>query len=175
MFQFLVARIAQPTWLAIWHRGRLHRRPNRSESPNCKRLMSIEIKAHDFSHRSPTSQDFRKSFCGVFPGVFVAFSCNLKQAKGFSHCWRKSFTYRWRFGGGRFESHGAIRATRFQFTLVPSPQKRFLKAFLWLGMPKCRWDIGKVNHLTSRRQHDQHKQSANSLREGHEDNVLSIC
>ena len=59
----LVARIARHESLAIWHRGRSHRRPNRSGSPNRRHFASLDLKKHpDFSHRSPTSQDFRRRF-----------------------------------------------------------------------------------------------------------------
>ena len=39
----LVARIARPTSLAIWHRGRSHRRPNRSGSPNRRHFASLDL------------------------------------------------------------------------------------------------------------------------------------
>ena len=59
----LVVRIARPESLAIWHRGRSHRRPNRSGSPNRRHFASLGLKKHpDFSHRRPTSQDFRWLF-----------------------------------------------------------------------------------------------------------------
>ena len=59
----LVVRIARPTSLAIWHRGCSHRRPNRSGSPNRRHFASLDLKKHpDFSHRRPTSQDFRRRF-----------------------------------------------------------------------------------------------------------------
>ena len=59
----LVVRIARPTSLAIWHRGRSHRRPNRSGSPNRRHFASLDLKKHpDFSHCRPTSQDFRRRF-----------------------------------------------------------------------------------------------------------------
>ena len=75
----LVVRIARPASLAIWHRGRSRRRPNRSRSPNRRHLASLDLKKHpDFSHRRPTSQDFRK-------GVFCYFPVISDQANGFSH------------------------------------------------------------------------------------------
>ena len=37
----LVVRIARPASLAIWHRGRSHRRPSRSESPNRRHFVSL--------------------------------------------------------------------------------------------------------------------------------------
>ena len=39
----LVARIARPVSLAIWHRGCSHRKPNRSESPNRKHFASLDL------------------------------------------------------------------------------------------------------------------------------------
>ena len=45
-FATLVARIARPESLAIWHRGRSHRRPNRSGSPNRRHLASLDLKKH---------------------------------------------------------------------------------------------------------------------------------
>ena len=64
----LVVRIARPTSLAIWHRGHSHRRPNRSGSPNRKHFTSLDLKKHAyFSHRRPTSQDFRRRFFWHFP------------------------------------------------------------------------------------------------------------
>ena len=61
----LVVRIARPTSLAIWHRGRSHCRPNRSGSPNRTHFASLDLKKHpDFLH---TSQDFRRLFFWHFP------------------------------------------------------------------------------------------------------------
>ena len=75
----LVVRIARPTSLAIWHRGRSHRRPNRSGSPNRRHFASLDLKKHpDFSHRRPTSQDFRRLFFWHFPVI-------SDQANVFSH------------------------------------------------------------------------------------------
>ena len=66
----LVVRIARPTSLAIWHRGCSHRRPNRSGSPNRRHFASLDLKKHpDFSHRRPTSQDFRRLFFWHFPVI----------------------------------------------------------------------------------------------------------
>ena len=66
----LVVRIVRPASLAIWHRGRSHRRPNRNESPNRGHFASLDLKKHaDFSHRRPTSQDFRREFSAVFPVI----------------------------------------------------------------------------------------------------------
>ena len=63
----LVVRIARPASLAIWHRWRSRRRPNRSESPIRKRFASLGLKKHaDISHRGPTSQDFRREFSAIF-------------------------------------------------------------------------------------------------------------
>ena len=39
----LVARIARPTSLTIWHRGCSHRRPNRSGSPNRRHFASLDL------------------------------------------------------------------------------------------------------------------------------------
>ena len=75
----LVVRIARPTSLAIWHRGRSHRRPNRSGSPNRRHFASLDLKKHpDFSHPRPTSQDFRRLFFWHFPVI-------SDQANVFSH------------------------------------------------------------------------------------------
>ena len=63
-----MVRIARPTSQAIWHRGRSHRRPNRSWSPNRRHFASPDriLKHADFSHRRPTSQDLRRDFSGIF-------------------------------------------------------------------------------------------------------------
>ena len=75
----LVVRIARPASLAIWHRGRSHRRPNRSESPNRRHFASLDLKKRaDFSHRRPTSQDFRRDFSAIFLVI-------SDQANGLSH------------------------------------------------------------------------------------------
>ena len=75
----LVVRIARPTSLAIWHRGCSHRRPNRSGSPNRSHFASLDLKKpSDFSHRRPTSQDFRRHFFWHFP-------VTSDQANVFSH------------------------------------------------------------------------------------------
>ena len=77
----LVARIARPTSLAIWHRGRSHRRPNRSGSPNRKHFASLDLKKHpDFSRCGPIAQDFR-SFCFFFFFIFLAFSCDFRSSE----------------------------------------------------------------------------------------------
>ena len=66
----LVARIARPKSLAIWHRGRSHRRPNCSGSPNRRHFASLDLKIHpDFPHCRPTSQDFRRRFFLHFPVI----------------------------------------------------------------------------------------------------------
>ena len=66
----LVARIARPASLATWHHGHSHRRPNRSGSPNRRHFASLDLKKHpDFSHRRPTSQDFRRFFFWHFPVI----------------------------------------------------------------------------------------------------------
>ena len=44
--QTLVVRIARPELLSIWHRGRSHRRPNRSGSPNRRHFASLDLKKH---------------------------------------------------------------------------------------------------------------------------------
>ena len=65
-----MARIARPASLAIWHRGRSHRRPNRSGSPKRRHFASLDRKKHaDFSHRRPTSQDFCRRFFCHFPVI----------------------------------------------------------------------------------------------------------
>ena len=75
----LVVRIARPTSLAIWHRGRSHRRPNRSGSPNRRHFASLDLQKHaNFSHRRPTSQDFCRRFFWHFPVI-------SDQANVFSH------------------------------------------------------------------------------------------
>ena len=75
----LVVRIARPTSLAIWHCGRSHRMPNRSGSPNRRHFASLNLKKHlNFSHRRPTSQDFRRRFFWHFPTL-------SDQANVFSH------------------------------------------------------------------------------------------
>ena len=79
----LVVRVARPTSLAIWHRGHSHRRPNRSQSPNRRHFASLDLKEHpDFSHRRPTSQDFRRLFFWHFPVI-------SDQENVFSHRQRK--------------------------------------------------------------------------------------
>ena len=63
-------RIARPISLVIWHRGRSHRRPNCSRSPNRKHFASLDLKKHaDFSHRRPTSQDFAQKVFWHFPVI----------------------------------------------------------------------------------------------------------
>ena len=53
--------------------------PNRSESPNREHFASLDLKKQaDFSHRRPTSQDFRRNFSAIF-------LCVSDQANGFSH------------------------------------------------------------------------------------------
>ena len=65
-----MVRIARPISLAIWYRGRSHRKPN---------FASLDLRKHaDFSHRRPTSQDFRRRFFWHFPVV-------SDQANVFSH------------------------------------------------------------------------------------------
>ena len=75
MFLILVVRIARLASLAIWHRGRSHRRPNRSGSPNRRHFASLDLNKHpDFSHRRPASQDFRRLF-------FLAFSWDFRSSE----------------------------------------------------------------------------------------------
>ena len=70
-----MVRIARPESLAIWHRGLSHRRLNRSESPNRRHFASLDLEKHpDFSHRRPTSQDFRRIF-------LLAFSCDFRSSE----------------------------------------------------------------------------------------------
>ena len=66
-----MARIARPAAsLAIWHRGRSHRRPNRNEGPNRRHFASLDLKMHaKIAHRRPTSQDFHWSSSAFFPVV----------------------------------------------------------------------------------------------------------
>ena len=74
-----MARITRPASLVIWHRGRSHRRPNRSGSPNRRHFASLDLKKHPhFSHRKPTSQDFCRLFFWHFPAI-------SDQADVFSH------------------------------------------------------------------------------------------
>ena len=76
---FLVVRIVRPTSLAIWHRGRSHRRPNRSGSPNRRHFASLNLKKHaDFR----TAGRHRRIFAGVF---FWHFPVISDQVNGFSH------------------------------------------------------------------------------------------
>ena len=64
----LVAHVAPPTSIAIWHRRHSHRRPSCSESPDRGHFASLDIEKNaDSSHRGPPSQDFRGSFCGTLP------------------------------------------------------------------------------------------------------------
>ena len=73
-----MARMARPTSLAIWHRGRSHRRPT-SKSPNRRHFASLDLKTHaDFRHRRPISQDFRRRF-------FWHFRVISEQGTGLSH------------------------------------------------------------------------------------------
>ena len=48
----LVARTARPTSPAIWHRGRLHRKPNRSERPNLRHFESLDIECRYSASRA---------------------------------------------------------------------------------------------------------------------------
>ena len=83
IYRALVVRIARPTSLAIWHRRRSHRRPNRNGSPNRKHFASLDRKKHaDILHRRPTSQHFRRRF-------FWRFRVISDQATVFSHRSRK--------------------------------------------------------------------------------------
>ena len=51
-------------WGSVWGNGESQRRPNCSGSPNRRHFVSLDLRKHaDFSHRRPTSQDFRESFC----------------------------------------------------------------------------------------------------------------
>ena len=75
----LVVRVARPTSLPIWHRGRSRRKPDCSGSPTRKHFASLDLQKHaDFPHRKPTSQDFRRRF-------FLHFPLISDQAKVFSH------------------------------------------------------------------------------------------
>ena len=82
--QTLVVCIARAASLAIWHRGRSHRRPNRNESPKRRHFASLDLKRHaDFSHRRPTSAGF----------CFLAFSCDFRSSEWFSHRWQKKTNF----------------------------------------------------------------------------------
>ena len=70
----LVVSIARPTSLAIWHRGRSHRRPNRSGSPNCRHFASLDLKNTPIFRI--TSQHRR-----IFTGFFLAFSCDFRSSE----------------------------------------------------------------------------------------------
>ena len=95
-----MVRIARPTSLAIWHRGRSDRRPNRSGRPNCRQFASLDLKKHpDFSHRRPTSQDFRRLLFWHFPVI----SDQLKRM-----CFRIASEKK----VARFESHRTSRLHR---------------------------------------------------------------
>ena len=65
----LVVRIARPTSLAIWHRARSHRRPNRSRSPNRRHFENTPIFRIAGQHR--------RIFAEGFSGVFVWFQIKL--------------------------------------------------------------------------------------------------
>ena len=70
-----MVRIARPTSLATWHRGRSHSSPNRSGSPNRRHFASLDPKQHaDFSHSKSTSRDF----CRSFQGIFLRIQSNLR-------------------------------------------------------------------------------------------------
>ena len=59
----LVVRIARPTSLAIWHRGRSHRRPNRNKSPNRGHFVSLDLKNMLIFR---TAGQHRRIFAGTF-------------------------------------------------------------------------------------------------------------
>ena len=67
---FLAVCIARPTSLAIWHRGRPHRRPNRSRSPNGRHFASLDLKKHPIFR---IAGRHRTIFAGFFPGIFLRF------------------------------------------------------------------------------------------------------
>ena len=63
LLSILVVRIARPESLAIWHRGRSHRRPNRSGSPKRRHFASLDLKKHpDFR----IAGQHRRIFAGFF-------------------------------------------------------------------------------------------------------------
>ena len=64
----LVVRIARPTSLAIWHRRRLHRRPNRSGSPNRRRFPSLDLKK---TSRFFASQANIARYSQAFSAIFL--------------------------------------------------------------------------------------------------------
>ena len=64
-----------------------HRRASRSQSPNHKHFASLDLEKHaHFSHRRPTSQNFRGSFCGTFPVNSEQNSASLVKQKSL-HRW----------------------------------------------------------------------------------------
>ena len=69
----LVARIARPTSLEIWHRKRSHRRPNRSKSPNLKHFASLDLKKlADFRIAGQRRR--------IFAGASLQFSCGFRSS-----------------------------------------------------------------------------------------------
>ena len=69
-FQDLVVRIARPELLVIWHRGRSHRRPNRSGSPNRRHFASLDLKNIPIFR---IAGQHRRIFAGFFSCIFLRF------------------------------------------------------------------------------------------------------
>ena len=73
---FLVVRIARPTSLAIWHRRRSHRRPNRSGSPNRRHFASLDLKK-----KTPRFFASQANIAAFSQAVFLAFSCDFRSSE----------------------------------------------------------------------------------------------
>ena len=137
----LVARIARPASLAIWHCKRAHRRPNSSESPNRRHFASLNLKMHtDISHRRPTSQDFRRRFCGIFPVTSFRSSLGV-----FAWLAKRLFRIVSDLGGAQFESH---RTSRLHRTVRATKLMRLLSSGVWT-LPICK-DEGSSRLLGGR-------------------------
>ena len=64
----LVVRLARPTSLAIWGRGRSHRRPNRSESLNRRHFASLDLKNLPIFR---IAGQHHRIFAGAFLALFL--------------------------------------------------------------------------------------------------------
>ena len=71
-----MARIARPTSLIFWHRGRSHRRPNRSGSPNRRHFASL-----DLIKNMPIVSPSQASIAGFSQKLFLAFSCDFRSSE----------------------------------------------------------------------------------------------
>ena len=129
----LVAHIARPASLVIWHRVNSHRRPNRNESPHRRHFASLDVNIHaEKPHRRPTSQDFRRNFCGIFLR-------HQSKLRGLCIASEKTFSHRQQFGGMQFESHRtsqlhrAIWATKLPTNRETWGRNRplFCRALVW--------------------------------------------